>query len=204
MEPSEKLAKLRAASSTQSGKRFDRIEKLLYEVLDEDIPGSIVELGTYEGYTACFIQVIMVDRDRSDAIHIFDSFEGLPERGDHDGPPVRWLMQGHFSKSMSDVRSVFTQYGMPQPVLHPGWFSDTMGELPSPLAFAHLDADLYESTRDALPHVYANMSPGGIIVLDDYYLPRTPGVKIAVDEFLADKVEQAAGLGTVQAFIRKA
>jgi hypothetical protein len=38
--------------------------------------------------------------------------------------------------------------------------------------------------------VYSRLSPGGICVIDDYGYPHTPGVKIAVDEFMKDKKEK--------------
>ena len=49
-------------------------------------------------------------------------------------------------------------------------------------AFVHLDFDFYESTRAALDWLIPRMSPGGVIVFDDYEWHRCPGVKRAIDE----------------------
>ena len=38
----------------------------------------------------------------------------------------------------------------------------------SDLAVLRLDGDLYESTMDALEALYDRVSPGGIVIVDDY------------------------------------
>ena len=51
----------------------------------------------------------------------------------------------------------------------PGWFRDTLaGAAVPPLAILRVDADLYESTRDALASLYDRVSPGGFVIVDDY------------------------------------
>jgi hypothetical protein len=40
-----------------------------------------------------------------------------------------------------------------------------------PLAFAHLDSDLYESVAVSLEAVFDLVAPGGIIVIDDFFHP---------------------------------
>jgi O-methyltransferase len=50
-----------------------------------------------------------------------------------------------------------------------GWFRDTLPTAPvQRLALLRLDGDLYESTTDALTHLYPEVSPGGFVVVDDY------------------------------------
>jgi hypothetical protein len=49
------------------------------------------------------------------------------------------------------------------------------------LALLRLDGDLYESTLDTLRPLYAKVSPGGFVIVDDYGY--VPSCKLAVDEF---------------------
>jgi len=46
-----------------------------------------------------------------------------------------------------------------------------------------LDGDLYESTMDALVPLYDKVSPGGFVIVDDYYSCAPCGR--AIDEFRA-------------------
>src|SRR3546814_13129177 len=90
----------------------------------------------------------------------------------------------------------FARYGLRPPVIHQGWFSETVPqELPEKICFAHLDGDLYESIKVSLDGVYPRLSKGAVCVIDDYTDPavynewgdRLPGVKKACDEFIDRK-----------------
>ena len=72
-----------------------------------------------------------------------------------------------------------------------GYFSHTLNTLPdSYFSFVHLDCDIYDSYKQTLEYFYYRMSPGGIILLDEYNDPPWPGCNIAVDEFLVGKPEK--------------
>jgi O-methyltransferase len=127
---------------------------------------------------------------------VYDSFEGLPEPGESD----TYLGRGELKASISDFESTFNRFGAPLPMVHPGWFSATLPEeLPEVIGFAYLDGDFYASVLTSLRAVYPRMARGGVILIDDYadvaVNPRAwnglPGVKLAVDAFLADKIERA-------------
>jgi len=50
-----------------------------------------------------------------------------------------------------------------------GWFRDTLPSAPvKSLAVLRLDGDLYESTIDALTHLYPKLEKGGYAIIDDY------------------------------------
>ena len=44
---------------------------------------------------------------------------------------------------------------------------------------------IYKSTKDCLEFYYPRLSPGGVILCDDYNSRTWPGVKKAVDEYFA-------------------
>ena len=46
---------------------------------------------------------------------------------------------------------------------------------------AHIDVDVYQSAADVLDWVWPRLSPGGVVVFDDYGFPATPGHEL-VDE----------------------
>jgi O-methyltransferase/8-demethyl-8-(2,3-dimethoxy-alpha-L-rhamnosyl)tetracenomycin-C 4'-O-methyltransferase len=50
------------------------------------------------------------------------------------------------------------------------------------LSVLRLDGDLYESTLDALTHLYPKLAGGGFAIIDDYNLP---SCRQAVDDYRA-------------------
>ena len=59
---------------------------------------------------------------------------------------------------------------------------------PERISILRLDTDWYESTRHELEHLYPRLSPGGVLLLDDYGY--WEGAREAVDEFLEETGER--------------
>jgi hypothetical protein len=83
---------------------------------------------------------------------------------------------------------LFELIGYPSELVefHVGWFQDRVPTDASSIgsvALLHLDGDWYESTKICLDHLYANVSSGGFVVIDDY--GTYDGCRRAVDAFLA-------------------
>jgi Macrocin-O-methyltransferase (TylF). len=95
-------------------------------------------------------------------VHGFDSFQGLPE--DWSGTSLRkgrFNKQGKLPKVPSNV------------VLHPGLFEETLPEFvrnyKEPVAYMHIDCDIYSSTKTILDHLNDRIIPGSVIVFDEYF-----------------------------------
>ena len=58
----------------------------------------------------------------------------------------------------------------------------TPGQAPDQISILRLDTDWYASTKHELEHLYSRLSPGGVLLLDDYGWWQ--GSRKAVDEFL--------------------
>ena len=168
----------------------------------KNIPGDIIECGVYRAG----ITLVMADTLRSSGsskiIHGFDSFEGMPEALNQDALPTGQIVyhQGVLSTtSLVMVMEKMKVFGhQDRVVFHKGFFQDTMPgaiSADSRFSFVLIDCDQYAGTKFCLEFLYEKVNPGGMILIDDYFLPEnldTPGVKIAVDEFLQGKSE--AGL----------
>lgn len=120
--------------------------------------GLVAEFGVNEGGTVNFIARHFADRP----VHGFDSFEGLPEdwAGAH-------IPRGYFSRRGQAPRV------RPNVVLHPGWFADTLPGFVSahagPVAFLHVDCDLYSSTATIFQHLEDRLRPGTVLLFDEYF-----------------------------------
>ena len=209
------------ARENHSMSDIDRLVNLywaLSSVLVAAVPGEVVEIGCNRGQTSVFLRMVMDRFDAERELHVFDSFEGLPAPGPEDRRNGSCLlMEGLCRAAPTDVLESFARWDLSPPVIHGGWFSDTLERrLPHAVAFAYLDADFYESTRTSLECVYPRMAPGAIVVLDDYADPARnprawdglPGPKHACDDFFADKPERVSvlvGTGTLAfGYFRKA
>ena len=117
--------------------------------------GLILEFGVATGRTLNHWARLWPEH----TIHGFDSFEGLPE-------DWTWYMRrGHFRQSLPQVRANCR--------LHVGWFNHTLESFltryQAPVAFLHIDCDLYSSTEYVLRQLRDRIRVGTVIVFDEYF-----------------------------------
>ncbi len=94
-------------------------------------------------------------------------------------------MSPELAVSLESVKSNFKKFDMLDDRVKflQGWFKDTLPAAPiSTIAVLRLDGDMYESTMDTLNALYAKVSPGGFVIVDDYGLPED-ACKRAVHDF---------------------
>ena len=156
------------------------------------VEGDYVELGCYRGDTSLLLAEVIREQ-KAKKLWIYDSFEGLPEKGAEDESVVgENFVKGALAVSKREVKQRFLRSGLPVPRIVKGWFNElTEVDLPEKIAFAFLDGDLYESIRDSLRLVQDKMSRGGVILVHDYGNEALPGVAKAVDEWM--KGEETSG-----------
>jgi len=157
------------------------------------MPGAIAEVGVFQGASAKIICELKGDKP----LHLFDTFEGLPEASEHD----RGIHKlGQYTCSLESVQDYLKDYKN----LHyyKGIFPDSAVNVSDDrFCMAHFDVDLYEGTKACLEYFYPRMVPGGIMVTHDYDI--LAGVRKAFEEFLADKPESLIEMPTTQCMIVK-
>jgi len=171
------------------------LSQMLAQALN--VKGDVLEAGVFQGGTARLLKDRM-GPNADKRLLLFDSFEGMREVSRADRH-----QEGDFAETsldrVKDVvgREPFVDY-------HQGWIPQTFEGLESRVfCFAHIDLDLYRSILDCLEFVYPRLSPGGIIVLDDYGFPSCPGARQAVEEFFEARPERPLALMTGQALVVK-
>lgn len=155
--------------------------------------GAYAEVGVFRGASAKVISEIKGNTP----LHIFDTFEGLPDQvGDRDGR----FRKGMFIASEKEVRARLSKYTAVS--IYPGLFPDTGTAIKDlKFSFVHLDIDLYSATKQALEFFYPRMLPGGRILSHDY--GQCEGVWTAFDEFMADKPEKLQPMEATQVLLIK-
>ncbi|MFC5183717.1 TylF/MycF/NovP-related O-methyltransferase [Actinomadura harenae] len=183
---------LRVHGETVDADRLGHVRAELGRVVADRVPGAVVELGCFRGAMTLWMRAVLDTLGDRRPIHVFDSFRGLPETTEED---AIILPTGVMAATPEEVLATFARWDREPPVMHPGWFEDTLpAELPDPLAFVYYDGDLYGSTMTSLTECVPRLAPAGAIILDDYADPGTnpraavklPGVKLACDEYFGE------------------
>ena len=134
---------------------FSKADTLVAAVKAAPVDGLYLEFGVHTGGTLRTISELAP----TGSVFGFDSFSGLPED---------WRTQytaGTFAvDALPDV---------PGAELVVGWFDQVLPgfleEHPEEIAFLHLDADLYSSTKTVLDAVHSRLRRGTVIAFDEYF-----------------------------------
>jgi O-methyltransferase len=176
----------------------------LYEatryVCHNRIPGEIVECGVWRGGSAMTAAHALLDAgDTERELFLFDTFSGFetappgPLDRRYDDRTASELMEhtdefAHCVAGIDGVRRALARVPYPRERFHliQGRVEDTVpDQAPETIALLRLDTDWYESTRHELVHLYPRLSPGGVLIVDDYGYWK--GARKATDEYLRER-----------------
>jgi hypothetical protein len=169
-------------------RRLDNIRNCISAVIEDGIPGDVIETGVWRGGASMYMRAVLkAYGDTERVVWVADSFEGVPppdaERYPADrGDPLHTI--DYLAVPESGVRANFARYGLLDDRVRflAGWFKDTLPQAPiERLSVMRLDGDLYESTMDALTHLYPRLSRGGFVIVDDY--GAMPSCRAATQDF---------------------
>jgi hypothetical protein len=173
------------------------------------LPGSYVECGSWRGGAVGMMALANLKHGkRRRPIHVFDSFEGIPEPdaaldGAKAVEQVRSVggeargrlaaVSGFYEKFADGVGDLESNRHLLESIIgydpsclhyHKGWFQDTLPQVApgmGEIAILRLDGDWYASTAVCLEHLHDHVVPGGFVIIDDYGCYE--GCRRAVDEF---------------------
>jgi len=160
------------------------------------LPGAMAEAGVLMGGSA---RLICEAKGRT-PLHLFDVFETLQEAGpaDTDAEAVR----AHFGAvhgQRLEVERLLADY--PGVQLHPGLFPRSAHGLEAmAFSFVHLDLDLPTGTRAGLEFFHPRLTPGGMLLGDDY---DDPGVRAVFADYFAARPDTVIGLPWGQVLVVK-
>lgn len=169
------------------------VKKLLVAHSCRNISGCVIECGVWRGgVIAGMVETLGSQR----YYYAFDSFEGLPPAKEVDGHlALEWQAKQTDKQSplyLDNCRAdvIYVEEALKKAhcshyELIKGWFDETLPSFKpiDKIAVLHLDGDWFDSIMTCLEHLYQYMAPGGVIIIDDYYL--FDGCSRAVHSFLA-------------------
>jgi O-methyltransferase len=156
-------------------KRLENIQFCIEEILKNHIEGDLIETGVWRGGATIWMKGLLKAYENDDKIvWVADSFSGLPKPDSSkykQDANDRHFLYKELAIPVETVRYNFAKYDLLDDKVKflVGWFKDTLPNAPiEKLALLRLDGDMYESTMDALLHLYSKLSIGGYIIIDDW------------------------------------
>ena len=182
-----------AAESASTIVTRDRLA-VLYELAHSAVPGEFWECGVYRGGTA----KLLAEFNRR--LRLFDTFTGMPPVAHVD-----WHQAGDFGDTSCEEVRQKLKGCRARVSIYQGWIPDTFPHhaVHDPIAFAHIDVDIYASVKACCWHIWPRLAIDGVLLFDDYGFTTCPGAKLAVDEFCKEHDLQLELPGTGQAIVRK-
>ncbi len=155
-------------------------------LISNQILGPVLEFGSRSGFTSRCLAETMAERNYPGKLHLFDSFEGLPEIDseiDLRSPEVReqkvWFKGAMAMPTDTDKLIAEDLQTFMQPYqfeIAKGFFSETLPQttLEQPVAMIHIDCDLYQSTIEVLDMLNERnlLQNGMVLMFDDYNTSR--------------------------------
>jgi O-methyltransferase len=184
---------VRPYTSTTS-ERIDALCRGVECVIANNIRGAFVECGVWRGGSSMAVARTLKENGIHDReVYLFDTFEGMPPATEKDRTNNGVSLVGQHRTaglvclaSEEEVRRNMGLVGYEGPVhFIKGMVEQTIPALaPDPIALLRLDTDWYASTKHELVHLFPRLSPGGILIIDDY--GEYQGCRDAVDEYMRE------------------
>lgn len=186
-----------------------------YHVVSSSVSGAWAEVGVFNGFGSLFLCRVLASiypEFKGENFHMIDSFEGVSNAESHDhiytlntesGKVIKSIASNTFTAEFDLVSKKIKPY-FPAINLHKGWVPEVFDQLEEQQwAFVHVDVDQYQPTYDCLCYFYPRLSPGGVLVNDDYGAPLYPGAKKAWKQFCNENNIHYVILDSGQAVILK-
>jgi O-methyltransferase len=187
------------AETMTSLERMYALYQAVCHVVECGIPGDLAECGVWRGGSVMLMALTLMARGRTDrTIWLYDTFDGVSAPTDVDvqemsGRKASEILAAR-ERSQEDpfwgiaarplVESNLRRTGYPMDrfrIIEGDVLTTLSAEAPAHLAVLRLDTDWYQSTRHELEQLYPRLSPGGVLIVDDYGYWR--GARKATDEY---------------------
>ena len=171
--------------------RFLMLESCVKELYQNNVKGSIVECGVFEGYFATIMRRLMPERK----FYLFDTFEGF---SDIDIDDDESKMSGDFMERVDFFRHVPNEMQIMKKLPYndnvkicKGYFPETAignKEIENDVyAFVDLDTDLYKPIKAGLEFFWPRLAKGGAIMIDEARCKDLPSARKALVEFCRER-----------------
>jgi O-methyltransferase len=192
-----------APNTKTSPERMFALYEAVRYIIQAGIPGDFVECGVWKGGSSMVMAFALRElKHMQQKIYLYDTFEGMTRPTEKDtvaglGLPALPDWEKHPKTQgtcvdwcyapLDEVKKNMSLTGYPEGnlVYVKGLVEETIPRIiPGRIALLRLDTDWYESTYHELKHLFPLLSPGGVLIIDDY--GHWAGAREAVDQYFSE------------------
>ena len=153
--------------------------QLVQSIVDNRTPGDVAEFGSFRGHSGYLLASLLQAWDAQRTLYLFDTFDRFPQ----EDVGVDRFWSGSHAVDFETVQRKFD--GFPFVHLVKGDFTDTWPRAGiEHLALVYVDCDSFRATDYLLRQIFAAvLSPGGVMIFEDYGHAPLLGNRAAVDGF---------------------
>jgi hypothetical protein len=190
----------RHAHDAQERSLLLRLHTLVWAALNAlNVPGDFVECGVYRGFSSAVVTDYLDFAALPRQFYLYDTFAGIPPQYDseqHDDAAY------HAEGLYESVVQRFAAY--PNVRILRGAVPDSFAQgVPETIAFLHLDMNSSVAEIAALEALLDRVSPGGLIVFDDYGWLGYEAQQYAEERFMKKRGHHILELPTGQGLVIK-
>lgn len=164
--------------------------------------GDFVECGVNRGGLARAVIEYTGFRDVPRRFFLLDTFEGLSDKYISPEERARGVRAGGYTECYADVQRTFGEF--PNVAIIRGTVPDTLPMVTADrVAYLSIDMNCVQPEIEAAEFFWNRVSPGGVVLLDDYGWRGHELQKAAFDTFAAQRQVPILRLPTGQALIFK-
>ena len=167
------------------------------------VEGDFVECGVFRGFCSSVVLKYLEFQDIPRYAYLYDTFSGLPEETSTEDERRRWNdPRYHPDRIYESVLQRFASYPNVKVVrgIVPKSFKETV---PKKVAFLHIDMNSEKAEVLALDFLFDRISPGGMIVLDDFGWKVNTNQMLSELAFMAERNHTVLELPTGQGLVIK-
>jgi hypothetical protein len=169
------------------------------------VEGDWVECGVYRGFSFAVVSAYVNFATVAKTLYLYDTYGGIPEAYNSENRSNQVYERETAEDPdaiYKDVQQRFQAY--PNVKLVRGIVPNTFTEAcPESIAFLHIDMNSAASELAVLNALFERVSPGGMIVFDDYGWSGYIQQKIAEDKFMTQRGYTILELPTGQGLVVK-
>ncbi len=163
------------------------------------VKGDFVECGVFRGFSSAVVADCLDFGKLKQTFYLYDTFEGIPEAYDSENRNDPEFAEPGLYERVVERFSKYKNVRVVKGVV-PEVFAETA---PKKIALLHLDLNSSKADAAALDALFGRISPGGVIVLNDYGRAQYRAQRAAADEFMQKEGYRVLEIPTGQGLMIK-